>query len=113
MATDRRAEAYAEQFYPLFLSRYISAAKAGRSDIIPEPIREPITAYATGRTSRSNVNPGAWMKQALYDYRVRTGGDYPLPPEMQTMGQAALSGAAAGAKAGLGHFARSMFRLMR
>lgn len=113
MAIDRRAEAYAEQHYPIFLSRYIAAAKAGRADIIPEPIREPISAYAAGRSSHSNVNPGSWMKQALYDYRVRTGGDYPLPPEMQTMGQAALSGAAAGAKVGLGLVARSLFRAFR
>ncbi len=53
------------------------------------------------------------MKQARYDYRVRTGSDFPLPPEMQTMGQAALSGAAAGAKVGLGLVARSLFRAFR
>jgi hypothetical protein len=112
MAIDRRAEAYAEQHYPIFLSRYIAAAKAGRADIIPEPIRDPITAYATGRTPRSNVNPGKWMKEALYEYRVRNGRDFPLPPEMDSAGKAAAKGALKGASIGLG-IATSLLRLMR
>ncbi len=88
MAIDRRAEAYAEQHYPIFLSRYIAAAKAGRADIIPEPIREPISAYATGRTSRSNVNPGPWMKQASRHEsgesvrHLRTYGDHAARKEV-------------------------------
>ena len=45
MAIDRRAEAYAEQFYPVFLSRYIAAAKAGRADIIPYGIWEEISVF--------------------------------------------------------------------
>lgn len=112
MAIDRRAEAYAAQFYPIFLSRYIAAAKAGRDDIIPEAIREPIIAYATGRTPRSNINPGKWMKDALYEFRVLHGRDYPLPPEIDSAGKAAAKGALKGAAVGLG-IAASLMRLMR
>lgn len=113
MAIDRRAEAYAEQFYQLFLARYIDAAKAGRSDIIPQPIRDAVTSYATGRQPQSQVNPGKWMKQALYEHRVRTGGDYPLPPEFgKSSSNPVATGAAVGAAVGLG-LAKTLFRLLR
>lgn len=112
MAIDRRAQAYADQFHAIFINRYIGAARAGRSDIIPEGIREPIVAYVQGKNSRSNVDVSVWMKEALYEYRVKNGRDFPLPPEFKTTGQAAMSGAATGAKIGLG-IAASLFRLMR
>ena len=113
MAIDRRAAAYAEQFHGLFISRYTAAARAGRSDLIPEPIRDMIVCYVKGVPSSNPVDVVEWTKDALYAYRVKNGRDCPLPPEVQTVGQAALSGAAAGAKVGLGLVARSLFRAFR
>lgn len=117
MATDRRAQAYAEQFHGIFVARYIAAARANRTDVIPEAIREPISAYVDGRVPKSNVDANAWVKQTLYDYKVQNGRDFPLPPEFQgagqTVGQAAMAGAATGAKIGLGIVAKSIFRLLR
>lgn len=113
MAVDRRAAAYAEQFHGIFVARYAAAARAGRSDLVPEPIREMVVCAVNGTVCSNPVDVVEWTKEALYSYRVKNGRDCPLPPVVQTAGQAALSGAAAGAKAGLGYFARSMFRLMR
>ncbi|MBB4067368.1 hypothetical protein GGR23_004601, partial [Gellertiella hungarica] len=56
--------------------------------------------------------PGKWMKEALYEYRVRNGRDFPLPPEMDSAGKAAAKGALKGASIGLG-IATSLLRLMR
>lgn len=117
MAIDRRAQAYANQFCPVFIGRYINAARAGRPDIIPEPIREPIVAFVQGRPSRSQVDANAWMTDLLYQYRARSGNDLPLPPEFGSARQSVMAGAAAGAKAGakagLGMAIRSLLRALR
>lgn len=113
MAIDRRAAAYAEQFHGIFVSRYAAAARAGRADLVPEPIRNMVVCAVNGTVCSRPVDVVEWTKEALYSYRVQYGRDCPLPPEVQTMGQAVRAGAAAGAKAGVGHFARSMFRLLR
>ncbi len=97
MDVDRRAQAYAKQFCPVFIGRYINAARAGRPDIIPEPIREPIVAYVQGRPSRSKVDANAWMTDLLYQYRARSGNDLPLPLDLGQGGKAAAR--ANGAKA--------------
>ena len=110
MTVDRRASAYADQFAPIFISRYIGAARANRADIIPDAIRPSIVAYVNG-TKGSNVDANAWMRQALYDYRVRYGKDYPLPPEFSA-GKAIARGALTGASIGLG-IAASLLKLMR
>lgn len=110
MAIDRRAAAYAEQFHGIFIARYTAAARAGRSDIIPEPIRDMLVCYVKGIPCRNPIDAPAWVKEALYNHRVRTGRDFPLPPEFQTVGQAALSGAARGAKQGLGLFVSTLLR---
>ncbi|MFD1696789.1 hypothetical protein [Roseibium aestuarii] len=113
MAIDRRAQAYAEQFHAVFLSRYIGAAKAGRFDIIPESIREPIKAYVEGRQSSSNVDATKWVKSALYEYRVKNGRDCPLPPEFQTTGQAVRQQAANATVKGIGAILREALKLAR
>lgn len=79
MAINRAAEAYATQFCPIFIGRYIEAARTGRSYIIPEPIRDSIVAYAQGIRPQASIDANAWMRQTLYNYRVQHGSDYPLP----------------------------------
>lgn len=79
MAVDQRALAYAKFHYPIFLSRYVGAARAGRSDIIPETIRGSIVAYVQGRPGTVDVE--SWITSTLYDYRVQNGYDAPVPPE--------------------------------
>lgn len=111
MAIDRRAQAYAEQFHGIFISRYITAARAGRTDLIPEPIRDMMTCYVKGVHSENPVDPVKWVKESLYVYRVKHGRDCPLPPDLSS-GQASSSGAAAGAAIGIG-LAKTLFRLIR
>ena len=110
MAVDQRALAYAKFHYPIFLSRYIEAARAGRSDIVPEAIRGSIVAYVQGRPSTVDVED--WIKTALYEYRVQNGRDAPVPPEFVSTGRAAARGAVTGAKVGLG-IAGTLLRLLR
>ena len=110
MAIDKSAQAYAKFHYPIFLSRYVEAARAGRSDIIPDPIRSSIVAYVQGRAGTVDVE--SWIKLALYNHRVQTGMDAPVPPEFPSVGRAAARGAVSGAKVGLG-IASSLLRFLR
>jgi hypothetical protein len=114
MAVDRRAAAYAEQFHAIFISRYIAAARAGRADIIPESIRDAIVSYVRGTVPQRPVDTAAWMKDALYTYRVKYGKDYPLPPDYtpESAGKAVAKGALKGAAVGLG-IAATLLRFMR
>lgn len=112
MAADRSAMAYAKYHSPIFVSRYIDAARAGRSDVVPEPIRDSVVAYVQGRRPSSPVDVNAWVESALYDFRVRNGGDAQLPPEFPSPGKAAVRGAAKGAAIGLG-IAATLLRLIR
>ncbi|WP_147377526.1 hypothetical protein [Mesorhizobium jarvisii] len=88
---DRRAEAYAQQFAPIFVSRYMDAAKAGRSAEVPAPIRSAVEAYANGTVDRSGVDVNNWVYNSLYQHRVSTGGDVTLPPEYASAGKKAAS----------------------
>lgn len=113
MAIDHRAMAYAQQFGPIFVSRYIAAARAGRSDIIPAPIRDILVAYVEGRApSAPMTDVNSWMSYELYEFRVKNGRDAELPPDFQSVGQAAARGAVKGAAVGLG-IAGALFRLFR
>lgn len=112
MAVDRRALAYAQYHCPIFVSRYIAAARAGRSDVIPQPIRDAVEAYVDGRRPSTAVDVNAWVESALYEFRVRNGRDADLPPEFGSVGKAAMQGAVKGAAVGLG-IASTLFRLFR
>ncbi|MBB3967171.1 hypothetical protein [Rhizobium metallidurans] len=110
MSVDRRALAYSDQFAPVLVSRCINAAKANRPDLIPQPIRSSVVAYVQG--GRMTVDVNQWAKDTLYAHRVRTGGDYPLPPEVQTPGQTAAKVGVVAAKAGFG-FAKTLLKLSK
>lgn len=102
MDIDRRAKAYADHFYPIFIGRYITAAQLGRSDIIPAEIRANIVGFVRNEPAHPRIDPQALVWMALYNHRLQTGGDLPLPPDVQpTTGQAALQGAKKGAMIGL------------
>lgn len=110
MAAERSALAYAKFHYPIFLSRYVGAVQAGRSDIIPDAIRSSIVAYVQGRPGTVDVEE--WIKLALYNFRVENGHDAPVPPEFPSVGRAAARGAVTGAKVGLG-IASTLLRFLR
>lgn len=111
MTVDRRALAYSDQFSPILVSRCIAAARANRPDLIPQPIRSSVVAYVQGKQMTVDVNK--WAKDTLYAHRVRTGGDYPLPPEI---GSSSSSGGAEfgklAAKAGFS-LAKTIFKLSK
>lgn len=111
MAIDKSAQAYAKFHYPIFLSRYVGAVQAGRRDLVPEPIRKLMVAYAYGEPTDLDFIE-SWIKTALYNHRVQTGMDAPVPQEFPSVGRAAARGAVTGAKVGLG-IASTLLRFLR
>jgi hypothetical protein len=109
MTVDRRALAYSDQFSPILVSRCVAAARANRPDLIPQPIRSSVVAYVRGGQMTVDVNK--WAKEALYAHRVRTGGDYPLPPQISSGGSGQSMGNVA-AKAGFG-LVKTLFKLSK
>ena len=73
-----RTAAYAKQFTPVFVGRYIELARAGKSSAIPIEIRGQVNGFVTGRAVQGpDVNE--YVYTMLYEHRARTGQDYPLP----------------------------------
>lgn len=110
---DRRAEAYARQHAPIFVSRYIAAAKAGHSSDIPAPIRPAVEAYVKGTTEQSGIDVNTWVYNALYQHRASTGRDLPLPAEYASAGQTAAKVAGAVAIGVGGALLKGAFGLSR
>jgi hypothetical protein len=124
MTTQSSAKAYADQFAPIFATRYIAAAKAGRSDIIPDRWRESVVAYVQGRPSRTHVNVNLELRNGLYQHKLETGKDFPLPPDFtrnngsgesagRAIAKGATRGAVTGLKASLPFVAPALFRAFR
>ncbi|WP_063683654.1 hypothetical protein [Bradyrhizobium stylosanthis] len=107
---ERRALAYAKHFAPLFISRYIHAARTGHADIIPAQWRENVLCYVQGRIPSRAINLEDEVRTALFKHKMQTGNEPALPPDysggpartptapMPTTTQVVLSAAAAGAK---------------
>ena len=67
---DRRADAYARNFAPIFVSKYMQYARSGQVHLIPAAVRGHFLGHGDAN--------GA-VYQILYNYRASTGQDYPLP----------------------------------
>jgi hypothetical protein len=94
MAVNAGAKAYADNFSPIFVSRYIAAVKAGRADVVPQGIRPSVEAYVYGRTT-ATVDVNRWVWDALYNHRASKGTDAQLPPDFSG-GSSGSNGAAVG-----------------
>jgi hypothetical protein len=93
---DPRAAAHADRLAPVFISRYLELARAGRFDAIPQPIRygylsymDPLDAFYERRATEE-PDPSAWIWTQLYNAKLR-GEAMPLPGGHRSVSVASAS----------------------
>jgi hypothetical protein len=112
---DPRAAAYADGLAPVFISRYLELARAGRCDAIPHPIRhgflsymEPLDAFYERRAAEE-PDPSAWVWTQLYRARLR-GETLPVPGGHRAVSIASASAAGGVFQHVLANFGRQALR---